>query len=342
LITDAWLPQVNGVVTTLHHIRRELEAAGHQFLVVNPELFRTVPCPRYPEIRLSVFPGRKLRRLLDEFAPQAIHIATEGPLGLAGRRYCIRCDVPFTTSYHTQFALYLKTYFGVPVRWIYRLIRWFHSAARRTLVPTPSIGRELEAQGFRNLITWTRGVDAELFKPYGKELFADARPIFLYCGRVAHEKNIEAFLAAELPGTKYVVGDGPAMNSLIGAYPKVRFVGFKHGVELARHVAASDVFVFPSLTDTFGVVLLEAMACGVPVAAYPVTGPIDVVKHGVTGILDDDLARAARGALELDAQACRDYAMQFSWRRCAQMFLDNLAPIAQEAGPNRGNPRGSR
>ncbi len=328
LITDAWFPQVNGVVTTLNNVKSELERDGHSMLVVNPSLFRTFAAPKYPEIRLSILPGRKMRSMLRDFQPQAIHIATEGPLGLAARRYCIRRRLPFTTSYHTQFAHYLKIYFGVPRGWTYRAVRWFHGAAQRTLVPTPSVGRELESRGFRNIVVWTRGVDTDLFKPRGKHLYIDARPIFVYVGRVAHEKNIEAFLKLELPGTKVVIGDGPAMNEMIRRYENVRFLGYKYGVDLATQVSASDVFVFPSVTDTFGVVMLEAMACGVPVAAFPVTGPIDVVKHGVVGALGDDLRRAALDALKCSPEACRQYALGFSWRRCAQMFYDNLAPIA--------------
>jgi glycosyltransferase involved in cell wall biosynthesis len=328
LVTDAWFPQVNGVVTTLNNVKTELERDGHEFLVIHPGLFRTVRCPRYPEIRLSMLPGRKVRRLLGDFQPHAIHIATEGPLGLAARRHCRGARLPFTTSYHTQFAHYLKMYFGVPRGCTYALVRWFHSAAQRTLVPGPSVGRELEARGFRNLVVWTRGVDTDLFRPRDKTLLADARPVFLFVGRVAHEKNIEAFLKLDLPGTKVLIGDGPAMNDLVRRYDRVRFLGYKHGIDLAQHVAAADVFVFPSRTDTFGVVMLEAMACGLPVAAFPVTGPIDVVKPNISGALNHDLRQAAMEALRLSPQSCRQYALEFSWRRCADMFRDNLAGIA--------------
>ena len=327
MITDAWFPQINGVVTTLNNVKSELQRDGHDVLVINPSQFRTVACPRYPEIRLALLPGRRLRRMLDDFRPQAIHIATEGPLGLAGRRFCRRAGMPFTTSYHTQFALYLKIYFGVPRDWTYRLVRWFHAAAARTLVPTASVGRELESRGFRNLVVWTRGVDTDLFKPRTSHQYPDPRPVFLYVGRVAHEKNIEAFLKLDLPGTKVVVGDGPAMNELIRRYDRARFVGYKHGLDLAAHIAAADVFVFPSSTDTFGVVMLEAMACGLPVAAYPVTGPIDVVSDGISGVLHEDLRLAALKALQISPASCRQYALGFSWRRCACMFLENLAPI---------------
>jgi glycosyltransferase involved in cell wall biosynthesis len=327
LITDAWQPQVNGVVTTLGHVRRELEDAGDEVRVIHPHLFLTVPCPKYSDIRLAWMPRRKVAGLLDDAQPNAVHIATEGPLGLAARRHCAHRSWPFTTSYHTQFPLYLRQYAGVPERLSFAMIRWFHGAAQRTLVPTPSIKRELDARNFRNIIVWTRGVDTELFQPGNKSHLDGPRPIFLYCGRVAVEKNIEAFLNADLPGTKYVVGDGPAMSRMRLGYPAVRFVGFKFGRELARHVAAADVFVFPSRTDTFGVVMLEAMACGVPVAAFPVAGPIDVVKQAVTGYVDEDLARAAMNCLRLDPAACRDYALGFLWNRCARIFRDNLAAI---------------
>jgi glycosyltransferase involved in cell wall biosynthesis len=331
LVTDAWFPQVNGVVRTWSHVRDECEAMGHEMLVIRPEQFRTFPLPRYPEIRLPWWPGPKMRRMLDEFEPEVIHIPTEGTLGLAGRRYCLRRTLPFTTSYHTQYAQYVKKYLRVPERFTYGLLRWFHGPAARTLVPTRSIRDELDAQRFRNLIVWTRGVDTELFKPYGKELFNGLpRPVFGYIGRVAVEKNLDAFLSADLPGSKVVVGDGPAKASMKRRYPDVHFPGFKHGEELARHYAACDVFVFPSRTDTFGVVLLESMACGVPVAAYPVAGPRDVVRDGVTGVLNEDIAVAARAALELDPEACREYALEFSWRRCAQMFLDATEPIPPE------------
>ena len=328
LITDAWYPQVNGVVRTMSHVRDELVDLGHEFLVVSPDQFRTFPCPRYPEIRLSVHPLRRVRQLIEEGRPDALHIATEGPLGLMARRYCRRRGLPFTTSYHTQYAQYLRKYVGLPTSIGYRGLRWFHNAAAATLVPTRSIRDELAERGFRNLHVWTRGVDTDLFRPYGKDLIDDPRPIFIYVGRVSREKNIQAFLDAKLPGTKYVVGDGPEMPALKRRHPKVRFVGFKHGEELARYFAAADVFVFPSLTDTFGVVLLEAMACGVPAAAYPVTGPIDVVEQGVSGILDEDIERAAVAALDLDPEVCRNFALEFSWRRCAEMFLETLEPHA--------------
>jgi glycosyltransferase involved in cell wall biosynthesis len=328
LVTDAWFPQVNGVVRTWSHVVDLCREMGHEVLVIRPEQFKTFPLPKYPEIRLPWWPGPKMRRLLDDFRPDAIHIPTEGTLGLAARRYCRRRKFPFTTSYHTQYALYVHKYTRIPERFTYRMLRWFHGAGEATLVPTKSIRDELTAQKFTNLRVWTRGVDTELFRPYGKELFDHLkRPVFSYIGRVAVEKNLDAFLGSDLPGSKVIVGDGPALKSFQKKYPDAVFVGYKHGEELARHFAASDVFVFPSKTDTFGVVLLEAMACGVPVAAYPVTGPIDVVDNGRVGVLDVDIGTAALGALEMDPKTCREYALGYSWQKCAQIVLDTLVPF---------------
>jgi glycosyltransferase involved in cell wall biosynthesis len=265
--------------------------------------------------------------MLDNQRPQAVHIATEGPLGLAGRRYSRRNRLPFTTSLHTKFAEYLRVYAFIPEAVTYRLMRWFHGAAERTLVPTRSVKEELETRGFSNIVQWTRGVDTNLFRPREVAFYDLPRPIFLYAGRVAAEKNIEAFLSLELPGSKVVVGDGPGKPNLERSYPEVHWAGFRFGEDLARHYAGADVFVFPSLTDTYGVVMLEAMACGLPVAAYPVTGPIDVVQPGLTGVLDEDLREACLGALDLGPSACRGFAELNSWRRCAEMLFDNLAPI---------------
>lgn len=326
LVTDAWFPQINGVVTTLSNVCRKLEAGGHEIMVIHPGLFRTLPCPRYPEIRLSILPGRKVRRLLREASVDAIHIATEGPLGLAARRWCRRRGVPFTTSYHTQFALYLRKYTGLPTRIGYAGLRWFHQRAERTLVPTSSVHQELRSRGFTNTVVWTRGVDTVLFRPAEKTLYAHLpRPVFVSCGRVAVEKNIEAFLSLDLPGSKVVIGDGPAMSTMRAKFPKAAYLGFKQGEDLARHVAAGDVFVFPSRTDTFGVVMLEAMACGLPVAAYPVTGPVDVVRDGLTGAIDENLRSACLRALEMNPTDCRAQAMEYSWKRCAEIFFENLA-----------------
>ncbi len=323
--TDAWLPQTNGVVRTLGETRRCLEAAGHEVLMVTPQAFRTVPLPTYPEIRISLFPKRGVFRALDAFAPDSLHIATEGPIGLSARRYALRRALQFTTAYHTQFPRYVRMRFPVPESACYALLRWFHRPARRTMVPTKGIMEDLRSHGFDGLRIWGRGVDTELFRPDRAIDLARERPILMCMGRVAVEKNIEAFLQLDVPGTKYVVGDGPALAQLRGHYPRVVFTGALQGEELAAHVAAADVFVFPSRTDTFGLVLLEAMACGVPVAAYPVSGPIDVVTEGVTGCLDEDLGTAVRGALALDPVLCRNHALERSWEAATRQFIAHLA-----------------
>ena len=329
LVTDAWFPQVNGVVRTWSTVVEHCRSLGHEVLVISPDQFKTFPLPNYPEIRLPIRPGPRMRAMLDEFQPDAIHIPTEGTLGYAARRFCKRRGYSFTTSYHTQYAQYINRYTGFPKRMTYRMLRWFHGRADATLVPTPSIARELSDRRFENLRVWTRGVDCELFRPYGKELLDHLpRPIFSYVGRVSAEKNLEAFLGLDLPGSKVIVGDGPSLKGLKRRFPDAHYAGFQHGEALARHFAASDVFVFPSRSDTFGVVLLEAMACGVPVAAYPVTGPIDVVDNGTVGVLDEDLGAAAVAALKLDPSACRDYALTYSWARCAEIFLDTLVPVS--------------
>lgn len=325
VVTDAWLPQTNGVVRTLMTTINRMRADGIDVHVISPDGFRTVPCPTYPEIRLSLFAGKSVARRLDGLTPASVHIATEGPLGLAARRWCLRNGHEFTTAYHTQFPEYLRARAPIPLSVSYSFMRWFHGAATRTLVATPSMQRQLEANGFTNVTGWSRGVDSELFRPRSKDFLSLPRPIWLYLGRVAVEKGIEDFLRLELPGTKLVVGDGPARAALEARFTAVKFVGYKNGVELAQHVAASDVFVFPSRTDTFGLVLLEAMACGVPVAAYPVTGPVDVVVNGVTGILDGDLRMAAISALGLDPVDCRNHALGFSWEACTRQFVSSLA-----------------
>lgn len=324
IATDAWKPQTNGVVTTLGTTKHILEQLGHQVLLLTPEPFKTVPLPSYPDIRLALFPYRGLARMLDEFAPEVVHIATEGPVGLAVRRYCRRHRLKFTTSYHTQFPEYLRLRLPVPLSLSYTYFKWFHKPAQRTMVPTPSMQQRLVEHGFNNVVVWSRGVDVHMFRPYGREALDGERPIFIYAGRVAVEKNIEAFLSLDLPGSKVVVGDGPDRQMLENKYPGVRFTGFRFGEELARTVAAADVFVFPSLTDTFGLVMLEAMACGLPVAAFPVTGPADVVIDGVTGCLDDDLHRAALRALDIDPQNPRDYSLSHSWHEATGQFLSFL------------------
>ena len=327
LVTDAWAPQVNGVVTTLEHVVGELGAMGHQVTVINPGDFRTVPCPTYPSIRLAVFPGAEVGRRLRALRPDAVHIATEGPLGHAARAFCIAHAWPFTTSFHTQFPEYVRARAPIPLQWSYAWLRRFHGAAARTLVATRTVSERLAARGFGNLTRWMRGVDTGLFRPVGKLALDLPRPISLFVGRVAVEKNIEAFLDLSLPGTKVVIGDGPDLARLRARYADVKFCGQLRGETLASHVSAADVFVFPSRTDTFGLVMLEAMACGIPVAAYPVPGPLDVVLPGVSGVLDEDLARAVQGALALDPEACMAYASGFTWRATAEIFRDALAPV---------------
>ncbi len=327
LVTDAWHPQINGVVTTLRHTVHELKQLGHEVQVIHPGQFRTTPLPSYPEIRVALRPGPRLRRLLDTFAPQAIHIATEGPLGLAARRYCRRHGLCFTTSLHTRFPEYVRLRLPfVPLSVGYAFLRWFHGAATRTLVSNPMMAEEMTEHGIANLALWSRGADTELFRPDDAFLLEGKRPIFMYVGRVAPEKNIEAFLSLELPGTKYVIGGGPSLESLRRRYPEVHFTGYRIGRELARHIAAADVFVFPSRTDTFGLVMLEAMACGVPVAAYPVAGPNAVVIDGETGCLDENLQRAALRALKLDRRRCREFACTRSWRVTTHELVNQLVP----------------
>jgi len=339
LVTDAWLPQTNGVVRTLSRTVGELSSAGHEVRLVTPEGRRTVPLPTYPEIRLSLLPGRSVHRELDQHQPDAVHIATEGPLGYAARRWCLRRGRPFTTSYHTRFPEYVRARFPIPLSLGYRLVRGFHSRAVHTLVATPSLARSLESRGFRNLAIWSRGVDTELFRPREKSFLDLPRPVWIYFGRVAVEKSVEDFLRLDLPGTKLVVGDGPAAARLRARHPSVVFAGYRYGEDLARHIAAADVFVFPSRTDTFGLVLLEAMACGVPVAAYPVTGPVDVVADGTTGVLGTDLRKAALAALELDPAACREHALRYSWAAATSQFVEALA-LARAAGRPSAAPAG--
>jgi len=335
LLTDAWAPQMSGAAMTLGRMVQELTSRGDRVDVVHPGRFRTMPCPTYPDIRLALRPGPGLARILDAFQPQAVHIPVEGPIGLAGRRYCLKNGLRFTTSFMTKFPEYVRDRFKIPPQLLYRLFRWFHRPASRTMVSTPSLKQELEDRGFHNLAFWSRGVDHELFRPREKGLLDVPRPVSMYMGRVAVEKNIQAFLGLELSGTKVVIGNGPALATLQRAYPQALFLGRKTGEDLARHLADADVFVFPSLTDTFGIVLIEAMACGVPVAAYPVVGPKDVVVHGSTGWLDKDLGTAVREALGMDPRACRDHALQFTWQRSVDQFRSNLVSAAPESVHHR-------
>ncbi|MHB8811515.1 MAG: glycosyltransferase family 4 protein [Desulfobulbaceae bacterium] len=332
IVTDAWHPQVNGVVTTLSATIETLTKSGHTVLPITPAYFKTFSCPTYPEIRLSRFPGRKLGTILDTFAPDAVHIATEATLGWAARGYCRRNNMRFTTSYHTRFPEYVRLRWPIPLAFTYYFMKKFHIAATRTMVATADLHAELENRGFRNLVAWSRGVDAKIFHPGPKDFLWGRRPILMYVGRVAVEKNIEEFLRMDFLGTKYVVGGGPDLEEMKRKYPDVLFPGFKRGEELASYMAAADVFVFPSLTDTFGVVMLEANACGVPVAALPVIGPGNVVQHGETGWLSHNLREAVEHALLLKPEDCVAYARQFSWEKCTDQFLDNLAVPSRVEG----------
>ncbi len=326
LVIDCWAPQVNGVVRTYTTTVAELGRMGHVVRVIAPPAFRTIRCPTDREYRLAVGASAGVARMLDEFQPDAIHVATEASLGLAARNLCVRRHWPFTTSYTTKLPEYAWARLRIPTRWSYAVMRWFHRPAHAVMVATASLQRELEAQRFTRLVRWTRGVDTTLFRPRAKEFLDAPRPILLYAGRVALEKNIRAFLDLQVPGTKYVVGIGPQYEHLRRAYPAVRFAGLQQGEQLARYYAAADVFVFPSHTDTFGLVMLEALACGVPVAAYPVPGPLDVIGTSIAGALDENLAAAVQRALHIDPAVCRAYAQTFSWAAVARLFVQNLVP----------------
>jgi glycosyltransferase involved in cell wall biosynthesis len=336
IVTDAWQPQINGVVRTLTETVRELQGFGHEVEMITPLEFRTLPCPTYPDIRLSLRPYRGVAGRIAEFAPHAIHIATEGPLGLAARRYCLRHGLAFTTAYHTRFPEYIQARSRLPLGISYAWMRRFHNAASAVMVPTPSIAADLTARGFTNVVLWSRGVDTTLFTPGERDrLDESAPPRFVYIGRVAVEKNIEAFLKLDLPGSKWVVGDGPLLARLKKDYPKVYFAGVFPQHELARFYRAGDVFVFPSLTDTFGLVLLEAMACGTPVAAYPVAGPLDVVGDSGAGVLDHDLRQACLQALQIDRAHVRRVAEGYSWAAAARQFERHLHPNTESVARQR-------
>ncbi|OOG40489.1 glycosyltransferase family 1 protein [Polaromonas sp. A23] len=340
LITDAWLPQVNGVVTTLVELVRELEALGHQVEVVHPGLFKTRPCPGYAGIDLAVRPKALLREKLDKFAPEAVHIATEGPLGWAARSYCVKRGLRFTTAFHTKFPEILNAALKIPLSWGYALFRHFHKPSAGVMVPTQGVLRMLEKRGFRNLRNWTHGVDTQLFsyQPEARlypRMGTLVRPVSLFVGRVSYEKNIEAFLGLDIPGTKVVCGVGPLEASLKERYPQVRWLGVLPRDELARVYAAADVFVFPSRSETFGLVMLEAMACGTPVAAYPVDGPLEVLGkpdgscHG--GVMQDDLKQACYSAMAVPRHAARARALDFSWLQAARLFEGNLVSAHEKA-----------
>lgn len=334
IISDAWTPQVNGVVRTLTAVIEHLRAWGNTVEVIGPDRFLSIPTPGYAEIRLAVAPWRGLARMADAFRPDAVHISTEGPLGWAMRGLCLRRGWRFTTSFHTKFPEYLHARTRVPTAWSWALLRRFHAASAGTFCATPSLAQELAARGFTRVVPWSRGVDLDRFHPdAARSGEAEAwetlpRPIFLYAGRVAVEKNIEAFLSLDLPGSKVVVGDGPARAALVRRFPTAHFTGWRANGALARAYAAADAFVFPSRTDTFGLVLLESLASGTPVAAYPVTGPLDVIGDAPVGALDEDLRAACLRALRADRVACRAHAERFSWAACAQRFRDGLVPVA--------------
>jgi glycosyltransferase involved in cell wall biosynthesis len=340
IVTDAWRPQTNGVVTTLARTTDCLRAFGHEVTLMTPAGLRSIPCPTYPEIRLALRPGRHVREWLAHERPEALHIATEGPIGLAARNLAVRAGLRFTTSYHTQFPQYLRARYPVPESFWYLLLRAFHAPAARTMVGTRHVRRELRRNGLRHLVQWTRGVDTTAFRPQPGTRLPYPGPILIYVGRVAVEKSVEDFCLAKAPGTKLVVGGGPALDDLRARYPDVVFTGWKYGEELARLLAGADCFVFPSRTDTFGLVMLEAMACGLPVAAHPVTGPIDVVREGLTGCLREDLTQAIEGALRLDRGPCREQALEYRWENATRQFLDNLVELRAHAAAKR--PRSLR
>jgi len=327
IVTDAWEPQVNGVVRTLKQTTYELQKMGHQIEMITPAEFKTIPCTTYPDISLSLFPGKGVAKRIKDFAPDAIHIATEGPLGMAARSYALRHDLPFSTAYHTRFPEYVYARTRIPLAMTYRFLRWFHGPSLAVMAPTQVVKDDLEKYGFDNVVIWSRGVDLEIFKPQDSKVLNSAHPIFLYVGRVAVEKNINAFLEIDLPGSKWVVGDGPAMKEIKEKYPLVNYLGVLNQYQLAEVYAAADVFVFPSKTDTFGLVLLEAMACGLPVAAYPVTGPIDVLGDSSAGVMNEDLRSACLHALKIPREVARTHAEKFSWRAASEQFANHLKPV---------------
>tara|TARA_R110001606_G_scaffold74190_5_gene171930 strand:+ start:4512 stop:5576 length:1065 start_codon:yes stop_codon:yes gene_type:complete len=326
LVTDAWHPQVNGVVRTLDTVIRLLRKRGHEILVISPDQYRSFPAPSYPEIRLALTRGRTIGRHIEKFGADAVHLATEGPLCVQARRWCLRNKLPFTTAYHTQFPEYLAKRTGLSPRIFWPYIRWFHKKSEAIMVSTASIRNQLRSENLGHVHHWSRGVDLENFRadaPSPAIYEQIERPIQLYVGRVAIEKNIEAFLNSDQPGSKVVVGDGPALAGLQARYPEIHFVGRKSGQELAGYYAGADVFIFPSKTDTFGLVIIEALACGTPVAAYPVTGPIDILTTDC-GAMDEDLNIAIQRALRLNSSDCIAHGEKYSWDASASQFLNGL------------------
>ena len=337
IVSDAWTPQVNGVVRTLQNVSEQCQALGHDIHIIAPHQFRSLPCPTYPEIRLALKPGRKIVKQIESFCPDAVHIATEGPLGWSARNICLAREIPFTTSYHTRFPEYVSARFPVPASWGYTVVRRFHAPSNGIMVATPSLARELEGKGFTNIRAWTRGVDVTAFHPVVSPALKLKPPVHLYVGRIAVEKNLSAFLDLDLPGSKLLVGDGPQRAELTKRYPDAIFVGAKFGEDLAAYYRSADVFVFPSKTDTFGLVLLEAMASGLPVAAFPVAGPKDVLKGSQAGVLNTNLKIAISEALKIPQDVPRAYAMTYSWKACAQQFIDNIRQSVSEGVADNAN-----
>ncbi|MFZ5731131.1 MAG: glycosyltransferase family 4 protein [Pseudomonadota bacterium] len=323
IATDAWHPQVNGVVRTLTMMAEAARKLGDEVVFLTPETFRTVGLPSYPDLRVAIPSMGKIARMIEDANPDSIHIATEGPIGIWVWRYCRKHGLPFTTSFHTRFPEYISARAPIPESWVWACLRYFHRASHAVMAATPALADELRGKGFANVVLWPRGVDANLFRPRDATLGLQ-RPVFLCVGRVAVEKNLDAFLSLDLPGTKVIVGDGPARESLARDYPKAVFLGAQHGERLAEIYSAADVFVFPSKTDTFGLVLLEALASGVPVAALPVAGPKDVIGSEPVGVLSHDLRAACLKALDIPRDACREFALRHSWEACARIFIDNV------------------
>jgi len=332
--TDAWHPQVNGVVRTYERLAVEASKLGFEIVFLTPSEFRTLPCPTYPEIRLSLASPRAIASRIEQARPNFIHIATEGPIGLMTRHYCRKRKWPFTTSYHTRFPEYVSARLPIPESWCYAIQRRFHNSGTGIFVATPSVEGELRSRGFERMMRWSRGVDTGLFRPRDVRLFGE-EPVFLYVGRIAVEKNIKAFLDLDLPGRKVLVGSGPQAAALERAYPDALFTGPKQGEDLALAYASADVFAFPSLTDTFGLVLLEALASGLPVGAFPVSGPKDVITDPAAGVLSGDLKSALLDALTLDRDAARAHAMQYSWENSARQFIDNVFAAHHVKLPDR-------
>ena len=338
LISDTWRPQVNGVVRTLTTLETELERLGHLPRFLTPAGRPSLPVPGYRELRLGFMGPADVGREIDTFAPDAIHIATEGPMGLAARSWCVRRNLDFTTGFHTRYPEFAEAMYGIPgIRsFLYAGLRWFHRASRGIMVPTPAIAADLREHGFENLRVWNRGVDIDMFRPGPKEVLQLPRPIFVCAGRVAAEKGLSDFLSLKLPGSKVVIGDGPLLARLKSEFPDVHFTGYLFNGSYAATLAAADVFVFPSRNDTFGLVMLEALACGIPVAAYPIPSPVDVIEDGVSGCLDDDLGRAAMRALKIDPVACRRQAEARPWSAVATRFAELVVPCRRTTGSTCG------